>query len=448
MKNIAIIGAGITGLSAAYYLKDTPVNVDVYEASERAGGKIKTYREEGYTIELGPESYLSRKVIMTELAEELGLGSELVRNETGTAYIYANRRLSPLPEGTMLGIPTQILPFLKTKLISPMGKLRAALDLVKPVMPMQSDVTAGAFFRYRLGNEVLENLIEPLLSGVYGTDIDRLSLMSTFPNFKMQEEKYGSLIKGMLNSKGKSTTKKVGQFYQFKGGLQSFIDRLVDRMNASIYYNHSLEAIEKLDNGYRLTINGITKDYDYVIVTTPHSSYGQWFDDEPLEYFKSVETTSVATVVMVFDEDDVENKNEGTGFVVSRNMNTTITACTWTNKKWPHSTPKGKVVLRAYVGKPMDTIVETASDESIVNASLMDLRKIMTIKNAPKFSIVTRLPHSMPNYFLDHRTHVEAIESYMEANYPGLYLIGASHYAVGLPDCITAAKETVLKLNV
>lgn len=199
MKRVAIVGAGITGLSAMHYLlKDGgDLTVDLYEASDRAGGKVNTHIRDGYTIELGPESYLARKEVMTELAHEVGLGDTLVRNQTGQAYIYAKNKLSPVPKGTMLGVPMELSPLLTTDLVSLAGKLRAGLDFIKPAMPLYKDISVGEFFRARFGNDLLEHMIEPLLAGVYGTDIDKLSLMSTYPNFKETEQEYGSLMKGL-----------------------------------------------------------------------------------------------------------------------------------------------------------------------------------------------------------------------------------------------------------
>ena len=187
-KSIAIIGAGITGLSSAYFIKKQRPDIDVtiYEASNRTGGKIQTYRTEGYTIELGPESYLGRKQIMTDIAKEVGLENDLITNQTGQSYIYAKNKLFPIPAGSILGVPTDVKPFLKTKLISPTGKLIAGLDLFKKSIEIEHDISVGSFFRQRLGDEVLENLIEPLMGGIYGTNIDDLSLMSTFPEFKQR----------------------------------------------------------------------------------------------------------------------------------------------------------------------------------------------------------------------------------------------------------------------
>jgi oxygen-dependent protoporphyrinogen oxidase len=452
VTKVAIIGAGITGLSSLYYLvrDNNDTSVDLYEATERAGGKVKTHQRDGYTIELGPESYLSRKKVMTELAEEIGMGADLVRNETGQSYIYANHRLNTVPAGTMLGVPTEIEPFMKTDLVSWAGKLTAGLDLLRKPDRLYKDVSVGRFFRQRLGDEVLEKMIEPLLSGVYGTDIDKLSLMSTYPYFKEREQKYGGLIKGMIKEKApKENKKKIGQFFQFKNGLQSFIDQLKEKgesLGGRVHLNSDVSAIEKQGDAYTLTVNGEDKEYDKVIITTPHFQYKRWFDDKELEYFNHMTATSVATVVMAFDDSQVKNDIDGTGFVVSRTMDTAITACTWTNKKWLHSSPEGKTLLRAYVGRPGDFIVQEKNDDEIVRLARKDLDKIMTINGDAEFTIVTRLERSMPNYHVGHKEIIDYIHRYMSEQYPGVYLIGASHYGVGLPDCVQTAKDTAFKI--
>lgn len=454
MKRVAIIGAGITGLSAMHYLlkEGKDLTVDLFEASGRAGGKVNTHIRDGYTIELGPESYLARKEVMTELAKEVGLGDTLVRNQTGQAYIYAKNKLSPVPKGTMLGVPMGLSPLLTTDLVSWTGKLRAGLDFLKPAMPLYKDISVGEFFRARFGDDLLEHMIEPLLAGVYGTDIDQLSLMSTYPNFKETEEAYGSLMKGLIaekKDKPAAPKTKTGAFLQFKNGLQSFIDRLVsenEKRGGQIHFNFDVTAIEKTEDGYDLTADGGTHHYDEVIVTTPHFQYKRWFKDKEFEYFKHMEATSVATVVMAFDEEQVKNTIEGTGFVISRNMDTSITACTWTNKKWEHSTPEGKALLRAYVGRPGDFIVHEKSDEDIVRLAREDLDKIMDLDGEPEFTIVTRMMNAMPNYFVGHKYIIDDIQKYAAENYPGLHLIGASHYAVGLPDCVQTAKDTAEKI--
>ncbi|MCY1039370.1 protoporphyrinogen oxidase [Staphylococcus nepalensis] len=458
-KRIAIVGAGITGLSSAYFIKKArpDIEVTIYETSNRVGGKIQTYRTEGYTIELGPESYLGRKQIMTDIAKDIGLEEQLVTNKTGQSYIYAKNKLYPIPGGSILGVPTDIKPFLKTKLISPLGKVRASFDLFKKPLQIDGDISVGSFFRARLGDEILENLIEPLMGGIYGTNIDDLSLMTTFPEFKEREEQFGSLIKGMRYEKEQRKKQRQlypgapkGQFKQFRHGLSSFIEHLRDyiiEQGVTIKYNTSVQDITIEQKKYVIKTENEAHSYDSVLVTTPHQKFLEWFGNDPaFDYFKKMDSTTVATVVLAFDESNIINNYDGTGFVIARTSDTKITACTWTSKKWPFTTPKGKVLLRAYVGKPGDTVVDDHTDEEIVNIVKKDLSQMMTFKGSPDFSIVNRLPKSMPQFHIGHIEQIKSIQSHIRNNYPRLRITGASFEAVGLPDCIQQGKDAVKEI--
>lgn len=461
MTKVAIIGAGITGLSSAYFIKKhyPHIDVTVYESTDQPGGKIKTIERDGYTIELGPESYLGRKTIMTELAKDIGiLDEDIITNKTGQSYIYARNQLFPIPGGSILGIPTDLKPFMTTKLISFKGKLRALKDLKRKPMAMDEDVSVGAFFRYRLGDEILENLIEPLLSGIYGTNIDKLSLMSTFPNFKTLEETHGSIIKGMQkvrlerekkenhNSKGPQ-----GQFKQFRHGLFHFIKQLelwLKRHDVQFKYKTPVTDLIAEQKGYYVETN--TKNstfYNGVIVATPHQVFHQWFDTDPgFDYFKQLEASSVATIVFAFDEKNIQNTHNGTGFVIARTSDTAITACTWTTKKWPHTTPKGKVLIRAYIGKPGDDIVETHTDQELIDIARKDLSQMMTFYDEPDFTIVNKMPHASPQYHVGHINQIKKIQEHIYREYPHLQITGAPFEAVGLPDCIQQAQDAVERL--
>src|SRR5690606_17811407 len=195
------------------------------------GGKIQTVRRDGFVIERGPDSFLIRKKSMDTLANDLGLGEDLVRNATGQAYILVNGRLQPIPGGSVMGIPTKVGPFLKSDLFSLAGKLRAAGDFVLPRSGVEGDQSLGHFFRRRFGAEIVENLIEPLLSGVYAGDIDNMSLQSTFPQFHEVEKKHRSLILGMKKTTPKQVPQKDGHgasqkgaFHSLRNGLESIIE--------------------------------------------------------------------------------------------------------------------------------------------------------------------------------------------------------------------------------
>ncbi|UXU55838.1 protoporphyrinogen oxidase [Staphylococcus agnetis] len=460
MTKVAIIGAGITGLSSAFFIKKHFPNVDItiYEASDVPGGKIKTVSRDGYTIELGPESYLGRKSIMTEVAKEVGIPEEdIITNQTGQSYIFARNQLYPIPGGSILGIPTDIKPFVTTKLISFKGKLRALKDLTRKPISMNEDISVGAFFRYRLGDEILENLIEPLLSGIYGTDIDKLSLMSTFPNFKTLEDTHGSIMKGMQKVRlhrekqdQHNTEGPQGQFKQFRHGLYDLIiqlERWLKQHHVAFEYNTPIENLIRQQKGYNVVTHGDTVFYDGVIVTTPHQVFHKWFEADPaFDYFKHLEASSVATIVFAFDEKNIKNTHNGTGFVIARTSNTSITACTWTTKKWPHTTPDGKVLIRAYIGKPGDDIVKTHSDEELVAIAKKDLSQMMTFYDEPDFTIVNKMLDASPQYHVGHIHQIKQIQEHVYKNYPHLQITGASFEAVGLPDCIQQAQDAVQRL--
>jgi len=454
MKRIAIVGGGITGLTTAYYLqkeikeKGLPFEVKLYESSDRLGGMIHTEQKDGYVIERGPDSLLARKQSVFRLIEEVGLQDNLVNVAAGKAYVLANEKLHGIPSGSFMGIPTQVTPFALSSLFSPLGKLRAAGDWVKPKSKPQDDQSLGHFFRNRLGDEVVENLIEPLLAGVYSGDIDRLSLMATFPNFYQLEQKHGSLIKGLRKSRGKQpkTKNKPAVFKTLNTGLGSLVDGVLEKLDeGTIEQNTSVDHIEKKDDGYHLMLDtGDVARADSIVLTTPHYACQRMLTQydfmEPLE---DMPATSVANVAMAFDQSAIEKDVDGTGFLVSRNSDYRITACTWTHKKWPHTTPDGKSLLRAYVGKPNDQEVVTLSDEEIQEIVLNDLNKIMNITQQPEFTVITRWKNSRAQYTVGHKERIQNIKQSMHSELPGVFLAGASFEGLGVPDCIDQGEQAV-----
>ncbi|MBM7702667.1 protoporphyrinogen oxidase [Metabacillus iocasae] len=459
-KKVVIIGGGITGITAAYYLqkeidkKGLPIDFTLIEATHRLGGKIQTVNRGGFTIERGPDSFLARKLSMSKLIKEVGLDHQLVHNSTGKSYVLVKDALHRIPEGAVMGIPTQISPFVTTGLFSPVGKLRAAADFIIPRTKVEGDQALGTFFRRRLGDEVVENLIEPLLSGIYAGDIDRLSLKSTFPQFLHAEQKHRSLIVGMkkqkaLQPKQTGEQKKKGMFLTLTTGLQSLVETIEDQLSPqSVLKGTRVEHIQKSAEGYTLTLNnGKTMQADSVIVTSPHQAAQSMLSHyEMFEPFRDMPSTSVATIAMAFPEEAIKQDIDGTGFVVSRNSDYTITACTWTHRKWPHTTPKGKVLLRCYVGKAGDEAIVDQSDDEIMRVVLDDLNKIMNIDTTPEFYIVTRWKEAMPQYTVGHQERLEVLNQQLESELAGLYLAGSSYEGLGLPDCIDQGEEAVKKV--
>lgn len=460
---VAIVGGGITGLTTAYYLQKAiqeqklPIRYVLLESSERLGGQIQTDYTNGFVIERGPDSFLARKTSAARLAKEVGLENDLVRNQTGQAYILNNDQLYPIPGGAIMGIPTKLAPFVTTSLFSPAGKLRAALDLVLPRGEQEEgDRSLGEFFRHRLGNEVVENLIEPLLSGVYAGNIDDLSLMSTFPQFYHVERKYRSLILGMRSTtpkqpKAAADKKTPSAFLTFKRGLQSLVEAIEQRLDpVCIRKDTAVEKISKTDEGYDLQLSdGTVMTADSVVLTTPAKTTRDTLSAYPfINLLKEMPTTSVATVALAFPETAIKQDINGTGFIVSRNANYHITACTWVHKKWPQTTPKGKVLLRCFVGRADEDAIVYQPDEEIIKAVLADLNKIMKIEQQPEFYHITRWKQVRPQYVVGHQQRMAKLEAELHAQLPGIFLAGAPYHGAGLPDCIDqgeAAVNEVLK---
>ena len=582
--NVTIVGGGLTGLTAAYYLGHAKPewNITLYEQAPRFGGKIQTQRVDDFVVELGPDSYLGRKTEMTDLVHDLGLGDTLVSNETGQAFVYDQGSIHPIPGGSIMGIPTEMMPFVKATLISWSGKLRAGLDYFKKPYPLDEngDVSIGHFFQYHLGQEMMDKLIEPLLAGIYGGDIYKISLLSTFPHFIQVEQKYGNMVKGMMaakmghskagvskaakgavaegdvpragkgimtdrqfesheakssqtasmnnssNSSGQATntsphrqTSKVqadmasrkgtaaqsGMFRQLTGGLESVITAIVDAMPSNVHlhtgtlvsnirYVEGMYAINVVKSGndacgcqanandntnsnpnFIKTVssnadnrneasNSMTDSAtdsatalaaevlldkapamaDHVIIATPPATYNQWFKDDPgFDFLRSMEQSSCAIAIMAFDKSTFDGDLKGSGLLITRKTDTPLTACTILNQKWPQTTPDDKVVLRVFIGKPGNDVVEQYSDEELSELAVEEIQHIMRFAAKPEWVRINRLIHCMPQYNVGHRAGIKAVREHVAENYPNLHLIGTPFDGIGIPDGVKQAKELV-----
>lgn len=458
-KKVVIVGGGITGLSAAFYMqkeareKDLALDVLLIEGANRLGGKIQTVRRDGYIIERGPDSFLIRKKSMGILAEDVGVADQLVKNATGQAYIFVNNQLHPIPGGSIMGIPTEIGPFLKTNLFSFAGKLRAAGDLVLPRRASQGDQSLGAFFRRRLGGEVVENLIEPLLSGVYAGDIDHMSLQSTFPQFGIVEKNHRSLILGMKKTSPKKVpasngenAKKEGAFHTFRNGLETIVEAIEKNLDeGSVRKGIRVEAIQQVKDKTVLTLNNEeTIEADAVILTTGHAMASKLFAEHHLlQDLGKIPTTSVATVAFAFPAEAVTQDQDGTGFLVARSNDYSLTACTWTHRKWPTSTPDGKVLIRAFVGRVGEEAIVDLPDAEIERIVLEDLSKLIELEGKPEFSVITRWKEDRPQYRVGHKERIMNAKAELKEKFPTVKLAGASYEGVGLPDCVDQGKAAV-----
>lgn len=464
-RKIVIAGGGITGLSAAFYLTKQcesmriPVDITIVEKSERLGGKIRTLHRNGFVIEKGPDSFLARKLPIINLVKELGLEDQLTATNPNakTNYILHRGKLHAMPLGLVLGIPTAVTPFMKTGLISPLGKLRAAMDLLLPRRGADEDESLGGFIRRRLGQEVLDHITEPLLAGIYAGDTQSLSLAATFPQFKQIERKHRSLILGMLAAK-KETPKPGGLpeiarrslFLTFKQGLTTLIDRLEQSLpGVRIVTGQGIERLTNDDAGYVLKLtDGTELQADGLIMAVPSYEAARLLNDVPeAGALEQVAYASVANIALAYNKEDVGHSLGGSGFVVPRKEGRLITACTWSSSKWLHAAPKGKVLLRTYVGRSNDQEWLRLSEKQLIDGVRADLKATMGIAAEPEFVEISRCLRSMPQYPVGHRERLAKLNERLKQRKPGIWLCGAGYEGVGIPDCVQQGRTAAEKLT-
>lgn len=467
-KKVVVIGGGITGLTAAYYLQkeakenELPLDILLIEGTHRLGGKMQTYKKDGYTIERGPDSFFKSNEYVHRLIHNLGLNNQVISNKTGKYGILVNNKLYPIPKSNSLGSIMAIRPFVFSNLFSTVGKLRAAGDLVIPKSSQENDdQSLGEFIKRRVGKEVLDHLVDPILTSIYAGDVDQMSLMATLPTYYEMEQKYRSLIIGLSkHSKENKWLEDIqinqDSFQSLVGGLQSLADAIEEQLvKDSIILGTSVTSIEKIGQGYMLQLSSKQIIYaDAIISAVPHQALLNIFPNEPVfEPLKKIQATTVANIALVFDEKAIKEDIDGIGFAVARNNDYTITTATWTHKKWPHSTPKGKALLRLYVGRPGDESCVDLPDEELINLVLSDLNKTMNITQKPEIYVISRWKDSMTQYNVGHLHLIEQVKKNTTTQFPGVYLCGASFDGRAVPDCIKQGEKVVydvlqyLKLN-
>ena len=467
MNHILIIGGGIAGLSAAYYAqKNIPdAHVTLIETDSHWGGKITTDRvtfDDGqFIIEGGPDTFLATKPWGVALCNELGLAERLhgTNPHKKNTYVLNRNRLLPLPDGLAMMIPTNIEAILKSRLISWLSKARMGLDFLLPAKAVNGDESLGTFVSRRLGREAYENLIEPLMSGIYAGDGDALSLASTFPYLRDLEIKYGSLARGALKMRAQSNGKAVqgsrSAFLTPTTGLAEIVEALVESLRlkgASLRLNTRLVRITRSDlqpSTFDLELDtGETLETDSLILTTPAYVSGTLlasFDPELATVLKSIPYASTATISLAYRLSDIPRELDGYGYVIPRREGRKALACTWTSTKFPHRAPDGYALIRVFVGRAGQDI--PWDEHELIELAKEELKLTLGITAEPLLSRAFLWDKAMPQYNLGHPEILKRIDLALE-NHPGLALAGNGYRGIGIPDCIHSGElaiEHVLK---
>ena len=464
--SILVIGGGIAGLSAAYYAqKNAPdVKVILLEAGSHWGGKITTDRvpfDDGdFIIEGGPDTFLATKPWGLALCKELGLGERLhgTNQQQKNTYVLHTNKLQPLPDGLAMMIPTNIPSILKSQLVSWPGKIRMGLDFLLPSQNGQHDESLGQFVSRRLGREAYENLIEPLMSGIYAGDGDQLSLRSTFPYLHDLEHKYGSLARGALKmrqqmaARGGATQGSRSAFLTPTTGLAEIVENLVETLTengADLQLNSPVSRITKIDSRYHVELDDGTRlETDAVILATPAPVSGSLlasFDPQLATVLNSIHYASTATVTLAYRQSDLSRPLDGYGYVIPRREGRRALACTWTSTKFPHRAPEGYALIRVFVGRAGQESDIPWNEAGLLDVAREELDLTLGITAEPLVKRVFIWEEAMPQYNLGHPEKLAKIDMAIE-KHPGLALAGNGYRGIGIPDCIHSGELAVERI--
>ncbi len=454
MKRIAIIGGGISGLSAAFALEQQRrarqhLEYVVFESGPRFGGVIATEHVDGCVVEAGPDSFLTEKPWASELCRQIGLGDQLIgSNDTDRkTYILVDGHLVTLPDGLMFMVPTKIVPVLASPLFSIATKLKIAREWFHAPNDMNADESVASLIERHYGTEMVERLAEPLLSGVYGGEASRLSVRAVLPRFAQMEEVHGSLGRGMLAARNHSTSSAaLGKpiFTSLKNGMQQMVDALLAYLpGTSLRSGTQIIAVEPQAGGWLLSAGYDSDQFDAVIIATTAFAAATLLrttDADLARELRGIEYSSSITVSLGYDQQVRSSLPAGFGFLVPRSEGKRLMAATFVHNKFPHRAPDNRALIRCFLGGTGDESVLQLSDEEILRIVREELRQILGITAEPLFTRVYKWKSAMAQYNVGHLEHLDRIES-LRKQYSGLALAGNGYRGIGVPDCVRSGKE-------
>jgi len=449
-----VIGAGVTGLAAAFALADSEgARVVVLDSSWRAGGKIATEPFAGVPLDLGPDSFLARVPHAVDLCGRLGLGDELIAPATGKAWLWVRGRLRPLPEGLVLGVPSNLAAVARSGILSPAGVARAALDLVLPRPAAEGDRSVGDVVAGRFGAEVHRRLVDPLLGGIHAGRSELLSVAATAPQLDAAARRGRSLLLALRRAAPPPTPGGAVPpvFLSHPAGLERVVDALTGRLAAAgveLALGEAATSVERgAGPGWAVRTDRRRIDADAVIVCVPAPATAGLLDGVAPRagaFARSVEHSSVVVTALAYRASDVPARLDGSGFLVPRTEGRLLTAGTWTSSKWPHLAPAGLVLVRASAGRYGDERALQLDDTELVGALHAELAEAMGLSGPPVEHRVTRWPGAFPQYTVGHLDRVAAAEAEL-AGLPGLEAAGAAFRGLGIPACIAQGEAAAAR---
>jgi protoporphyrinogen/coproporphyrinogen III oxidase len=488
---IAVVGAGIAGLAAAWELVKgadgadrAPVEVHLYEAGDRVGGKLWSADFAGRRVDLAADAFLARRPEATTLCHELGLTEDLVPVGASGASVWGRGHLRRLPAGLNLGVPTRWLPLFRSGILSPGEALRVARDLVRPHrgdQTAQADRSVGAIVDERLGRPVVERLVDPLVGGINAGRVDDLSAAVTFPQLLAASRQSGSLMRRLagppVGAEGTSPPQPGPLFWSLSGSTASLADSLAEalsRRGVTIHTSVSVRSIEPHPDGrsgtpqWQLALHR-TDDSDQesadrsddlpslradrVVLAVPAGEAAALVGPHAPEaavLLDAIAYASVAVVTLSVPTDAIRAPLRGTGFLVPRASTIAggpalITGCTYLARKWPHLARTDDELFRLSVGRSGDSRHRDLSDDELTASAFGELTELLDIRDVPLDSLVTRWDEAFPQYHVGHATSVERIDRAVAA-LGGVAVAGAAYGGVGIPACIGSGRTAARRM--
>lgn len=474
MMDLVIVGGGVSGLATAHYAQSywrggdrPPLKMALYEASTRVGGKVQTELvdsgdKQPFVVEAGPDSFLTQKPWALALARELGMEDDLIgtNDHRRKVYVLQGRKLVQMPEGLQLIVPTRLWPFIKSPLISPLGKLRMGLDLLLPARRDDGDETLAEFVTRRLGQEALDKLAEPLMSGIYSAEADRQSILATFPRFRDLEKAHGSLIRGILagaaqrrqtGAQTPDAQKRISAFVTPVQGTHELIRRLEAELDDVIHRGIGVERIVRHEeNGkphYTLDLgNGETVMARAVVLAVPAGAAARLLGElapDAAARLAAIRHVSTVTLTLAYGPGAIAHPMDGFGVMIPRSEQRPVNALTWTTRKFNQRAPDGSHLVRVFLGGSRNPDIVQRDDADLVALAQQELASIMGVTAPPLFHRLFRWIDASPQYDVGHLDQVDAIEADLPKR---LYVTGSPYRGIGIPDCVHQAQNTARRL--
>jgi oxygen-dependent protoporphyrinogen oxidase len=465
-QRIIIVGGGISGLATAERLLslDPALDVHIFEAGASLGGVMQTEMREGFCMELGPDSILSRLPWGVDLCRNVGLESDLIgtSSSTGGVYVVNRGRLEPIPPGIAIMAPQRIWPIVTSPILSWRGKARLAAEYFVPARSSTADESLATFVTRRLGREALDRLVQPLAGGIYMGDPETLSIQAAFPQFVEMERKHGSLIKAARANKAteslssKAGTPQESMFSAPRRGMSQFISAIADRLTeCRKHLRHRIDRIAPdSEGGWRVAFTNLSSGSSEsmhchgVVLAVPAYRAAELLDatNEDLSHLLSaIPYTGCIAVNLAFDRQDIPHPLDSFGFVSPHVEGRSIVACTFSSVKYSERVPQGKALLRVFLGGACYPEIQNWCDEQVLRAVNDELWELLGIRKRPLFTRISRWSRTMPQYVIGHAQRVARIED-LAGTLPGLELAGNAYRGVGIPHCIRSGQQAAERL--